>query len=459
MPDQTLSWNEARHLLAHTGFGGRPEEIEALAGLSRQVAVEQLLDAQDLSLDEPEWLHEPVRRPRSLSREERQQLQRQNREQLQELLDDWLQRMLATPSPAAMLQQRMILLWHGHLPVQMRKVKRSAFIFHQLQLFHQEALGNAGEMLHAIIRDPAMIAFLDNQSNRRGKPNENLARELMELFSLGPGAYTEADIREGARALTGYSLGIRGFMFRRFAHDSGVKTLLGATGRFDGDDFVDLILQQPACAKFLTAKLWHTFTGTEPPAAQLTEWAALLRRQKYDLKPLLRAMFTHDAFYSDHVVGQQIRDPIHLVIGTGRLLRLPLPSRTALALLRQLGQMPFSPPNVKGWPGGRAWIDTSRLLVRYGLAELIASTTSSREMRQMMRTSALSVDTEALFESSLSPADQVGALAKLLLPLPIPAEQLDVLLHAYQQDLQGDLAAAQRRLLGNIMLLPHFQLT
>jgi len=212
-----------------------------------------------------------------------------------------------------------------------------------------------------------MVIYLDNVSNRKGEPNENFAREVMELFTLGEGHYSEQDVREAARAFTGWSLDRHHgeFRFRPRLHDYGEKTVLGHRGDFDGDDVLDILLDQPATAEFITAKLWREFISPTPDPRAAKRLAAVFRASHYEIKPLLRAMLTSDAFYAPQNRAVLVKSPVDLIVGTLRLLDMhPDDLRPAAFVGRNLGQDVIAPPNVKGWPGGETWINSQTLLAR-----------------------------------------------------------------------------------------------
>jgi uncharacterized protein (DUF1800 family) len=234
-------------------------------------------------------------------------------------------------------------------------------------LLRREALGNFATLLHAVARDPAMLVYLDSAGSRRQAPNENFAREVMELFTLGEGHYGEQDVKEAARAFTGWSLDRESleFVYRRLWHDGGEKTVLGRSGRFDGDAVIDILLARPETAELVAAKLWREFVSPHPDTAEVKRWAQRLRDSRYELKPLLATILTSDAFWSQANRASLIKSPIDLVAGTLRTFAIqPEDLRPAVFASAALGQNPFSPPNVKGWPGGEAWIDSATLLGR-----------------------------------------------------------------------------------------------
>src|SRR5262249_34183614 len=281
-----------------------------------------------------------------------------------ELRGWWVREMLVTPSP---LTERMTLFWHNHFVSAQPKVRVSHLMYRQNATLRAYALGNFGAFLHAIAKDPAMVVYLDSRPNRGGAPNENFAREVMELFTLGEGHYTEADVKEAARAFTGWSLDREtgAFMFRPRLHDDGIKTVLGHSGRLDGDAVLDILLARPETAEFVVAKLWREFISPDPDPAEVARIARRFRASNYEIKVALSALLTSDAFYASANRGVLVKSPIELVVGTLRQLELAPDGAVPFAVAAAgMGQNLFSPPNVKGWPGGEAWINTTTLLAR-----------------------------------------------------------------------------------------------
>ncbi len=371
-------WNAraAEHLFNRAAFGITSEEIEDVLQHSLAEVVDELLSTRPAT-GEP-WFAERAgdgqyRQMENLPEEERRrfraQLRAADRQQMVDYASFWVDQMVNYEDP---LRDRITLFWHGFFTTSSRDVRRSYEVIQQHQFLRSNALESYADMLHGIVRDPAMLYYLDNNSNRRGKPNENLARELMELFSLGEGNYTEKDVQEVARALTGYSANREGgFEFKRRQHDPGIKRILGERGRFDGDDVVRVLLEQEACAEWVAGRLIHFLEGVEPEAGRLREYAGLLRNEDYQLRPFLRQLFLDPAFYRDEVVGTRVLGPVDYVIGMTRRLDLHPPARYLLLAAGDLGERLFEPPNVKGWEGGETWITTSSLLQRGNVAGLI----------------------------------------------------------------------------------------
>ncbi len=376
---------KAAHLLNRAGFGGTEDEIKKVMALGPFEAVEWLLDfpdgcAEEISQDDVPDLSSVEGYPKSYKAaqqlmrgmtqdermEYRQKLMRVNREAVLATGAWWVKRMGDGPYP---LQEKLTLFWHGHFTTSARDERSAYLLWQQNELLRRQAAGNFGKFVADISHDPAMLDYLNNQQNKKQHPNENYARELMELFTLGIGNYTEDDIKQAARAFTGWGHDGDEFVFRKYDHDNGEKRFFGQKGNLDGQDVIDGILDHRACAPYIAGRLW-TFFAYENPEPEVTQGLGqLLRTEKWEMRPLLRAMLTSQAFYSDKAIGTQIKSPVQLVVGTSRLLGLEPPVGRGLGdALAKMGQVPLEPPNVKGWPGGRAWINTSTLFVRYNTA-------------------------------------------------------------------------------------------
>jgi len=364
-----LGPDDARHLLNRTSFAASPAEIEAYARLTREEAASRLLATTRTTpvTPAPAWTAEPFhwpRLPREATVQERQALQRERREKGLELRSWWLEEMRVTPSP---LTERMTLFWHNHFVSSDQKVRSPQLMHRQNALLRRQALGNFGAMLHEVARDPAMVIYLDNASNRKAQPNENFAREVMELFTLGEGHYSEQDVKEAARAFTGWSVDLdRGeFLFRALQHDEGVKTLLGRSGNLTGDDVLRTLLAHPRTAEHIVEKLWRELVSPTPDPVEVKRIAARFRDSGYEIQVALRALLTSNAFYAQVNRATLVKSPVELVVGTLRQFRFSTGEMLPFAFtVTQLGQNLFAPPNVKGWPGGDAWINSSTLLAR-----------------------------------------------------------------------------------------------
>jgi uncharacterized protein (DUF1800 family) len=383
---------EARHLLNRTGFGAPLAEIEDMARLTRHEAIERLFAGVRRKARTPvppevmEWTD--PRQLRDLSPEARKEFQRRLRESGLALKSWWLAEMLATDSP---LTERMTLFWHNHFTSSLQKVRSSALLQRQNALLRRHALGSFAELLHEASKDPAMLVYLDTARNRRGQPNENFAREVMELFTLGEGRYREGDIKEAARAFTGWSLepATGEFRWRAFLHDGGVKTVLGRSGDFRGEDVIEILLAQPATAEFVAGKLWREFVSPGPAnereRADLARAAHAFRDGGYGIRVALRELLLSEAFWAPENRGALIKSPIDLVVGTLRQFEFGTGDTLPFVLLaRNLGQDLFSPPNVKGWPGGEAWITSNTLLERKQFLDRIFRVDEARMVAPMM---------------------------------------------------------------------------
>ena len=391
LPEKAFDYVAAVHLLNRAGFGGTPSQARALADMGLNKAVDQLVkyesqpvepvkaDLFDNSIMSPltDEQRETARNARLRNDEEvlaalqreRNRKQSEDRKQIAELQKWWIKRMIETPRP---LEEKMTLFFHGHFATGYRTIEDSFHMYQQNQLFRKFATGNFAQLAHRIIRDPAMIKYLDNDENQKSKPNENMARELMELFTLGEGrGYTEDDIKAGALALTGYTFKDDTFYFNDNNHDTSTKNIMGKSGQFDGDGFLDVILARNECAEFIAGKLFRFFVNdfsgdmSKEQKAFILAMANKLRASKYELKPLLDAVFSSAYFYSAQNRGAIIKSPIQLTVQAVRSLRTPVRELSALASATDLmGQNVFFPPNVKGWDGGRSWINTSTLFIR-----------------------------------------------------------------------------------------------
>lgn len=382
--DRSWSFTAAAHLLNRAGFGGPPAEIERLVKLGPDRAVDWLVNFEEIpdETTNPEWAKpDPQRQEkfeamRKAGEEERRRLQRAEqqlqRQRMTELRGWWLERMAHGPRP---LQEKLVLFWHGHFATSVEKVREPYLMWRQNELFRRLAHGNWLQILIEVAQDPAMLIWLDQAQSRKDHPNENFAREVMELFALGEGHYTEKDITEAARALTGWTFdrNAQRFVNRPFIHDNTAKTVLGKTGNLDGEDVLEQIVAQPQAAKFITAKLWNFFAAEAPTEELNTALAALLRQHDNQFKSVLRAMFRSEEFYAPNVIRNQVKSPVQWLVGTVRVLETALPAPTICwGLTRNLGQDLFAPPNVKGWDGGVTWINTNPLLSRYNEAAVLA---------------------------------------------------------------------------------------
>jgi uncharacterized protein (DUF1800 family) len=371
---------KARHLLNRAGFGVPRERVERLASMTPEEAVGSLCDFTGSDAPAPDFLMEPItpgqvrQQHPDLDYEAQQKFVRERRQEERKAIDQlkawWLARVVHTPDP---LEEKLALFWHGHFAVSAQKVQYSAHMHDYYDVLRAHAAGNAKALTIAVGQTPAMLDYLDNRRSTKQKPNENWARELMELFTMGQRTYTEEDIKASARAFTGWTTDGNAFRYNLATHDTGEKAFLGRTGHFDGWDILDIIFEQPATAEFLSAKLWKYFAKEEVDADAVTALAAVMRESNYEIRPVLRALFQSKRFYADDIIGTQVKSPAQYVAQLCEDLGLErLPYGAMAQGTRVLGQDLFYPPNVKGWDGNRAWINANSLLLRYNLPVALA---------------------------------------------------------------------------------------
>lgn len=288
-----------------------------------------------------------------------------NRAQIESLRGWWVQEMIRTPRP---LQEKMALFWHNYFPSSWRKGIPAEHMGLQIELFRERGLGDFRSLLQAVAKDRAMLRYLDTLENQKLHPNENFARELMELFTLGVGHYTERDVLEAARAFTGWAYDKNGFVLRRHQHDDGEKTVLGKKGNFDGEEIIDLLLEHPATAARLSTRLLDFFAGPDRPEGMDRHYAKVLLGHKWSLPRFLETLFTDPDFYRSEVVGSRISGAVESIVGTARRMQYVPPNPFVGTAAEMLGQALLEPPSVKGWDDGEAWITTSLYFWRCNIA-------------------------------------------------------------------------------------------
>jgi len=397
-PSSEDLWDVAKagHLLRRAGFGPLPSEIARAVQIGPDRAVDALFSFPADAPPPPafgeirpaearvdEMLREFARtntKPKDSPelRAAYEEVHRAHERGLVALTSWWFDRMAKTPAP---LQEKLTLFWHGHFTTSAGDVHDAIAMHDQNQLFRLHAAGNFPRLLDGVARDPAMLRYLNNDANRKGHPNENWARELMELFTMGIGHYTEPDIRESARAWTGWTLrdyrtfeDRRNFAFKPPLHDDGPKTFLGQTGNLDGTDVMRIILANPATPRWIAAKLAKFFVSPTPDSDLVDAMAQKLVASGYEIAPVLRALFRSRAFYRPEVVHAQIKSPVEFVVGAVRHLGIADPDWLRLGFLAgAAGQRLFYPPTVKGWDGGKAWINAATVFGRANLAGALLS--------------------------------------------------------------------------------------
>jgi uncharacterized protein (DUF1800 family) len=306
---------------------------------------------------------------KELDKDQRKKLREQSREDLKNLNIRWLDEMI---NSEAQLREKVALFWHGHFAC---RVINSYFQQELLDVIRANALGSFKDLLRGVSKSAAMLQFLNNQQNKKQHPNENFAREVMELFTLGRGNYTENDIKEAAKAFTGWGFNLSGsFVFKKNQHDNDSKTVLGKTGNFDGDDVINILLEQKQTALFIAKKMYKFFVN-ENADAEKVEWLGNRFYQSgYNIKSLLEDIFTSDWFYAEKNIGTKIKSPVELLAGIRRFLPMEMNNDQAQLLFqRTLGQVLFYPPNVAGWPGGKNWIDSSTLMLRLRIPQILTA--------------------------------------------------------------------------------------
>jgi uncharacterized protein (DUF1800 family) len=350
---------QIKHLYSRAGFGLRFADIQSFSNVSVKNAVKSLLDATDdaVAAVTTDTEYTPAMKTDVAARKMFMQQQRQEEKDLNLA---WMDKMMNTH---AVLQEKMTLFWHNHFACRDNK----AFFTQQLNNIHRtNALGSFRTMLFQVAEAPAMLQFLNNQQNLKNHPNENFAREVMELFTVGRGNYTETDIKESARAFTGYGFNKDGaFVVRKFAHDDGQKTFMGKTGNFTGEDILNILLERKETAHFVCNKLYKYLVNEVPDPAHVNAMADVFYTSNYEIKPLLEYVFTASWFYDDKNTGNLVKSPVEFLVGLSRQFYVTYDKPEILLQFQKvLGQVLFYPPNVAGWPGGRNWIDSSSLMYR-----------------------------------------------------------------------------------------------
>jgi uncharacterized protein (DUF1800 family) len=394
--------DRARHLIERAGFGATPDEVARLAAMTPERAVGSLvdydaIDASALGSFEESGIWDPGMDPFPPSRAEAVRLARERGEllgekvlppgtqrRLQPVVDKffyslyannietqrlglwWANRMIATPRP---LEEKLTLFWHGHFATGQNKVRDYRMMLQQNRMLRANASGNLRDLLVGILKDPGMLVYLDNGENVKSHPNENFGRELLELFTMGVGNYSERDVREAARAFTGWTNDVLTYKFDTAQHDFGEKTFLGRIGPLNGEDIIDTILAQPVTGEYVAAKLYRFFVREDIPNEVKAELGRSFRASGYQVKPLIRRILLSKDFYSPPSVATQVKSPVHLVVSTYRKMGLrEVPTIPDFGRMTgSLGQTLFEPPNVAGWAGGRTWITPATLLHRGNL--------------------------------------------------------------------------------------------
>jgi uncharacterized protein (DUF1800 family) len=441
--------NERRlcHLLRRTSFGVSPKKLAAMKGKSADEIIDSLLD------------FDPMVDPFESMVNELEGFV--NFTLANSVASYWFYRMLNTPHP---MQERIALFWHGRWATGAGKVENGRYMHRQIQTFRQLGLGSFRELCVVMGRDPAMLIWLDGRSNVKGKPNENYAREVMELFTLGIGNYTEGDVKELARAFTGWKINgeEEKVYFDRKQFDDGEKTILGQTGKFDSESAVDLLLSQPIAPKHLAKNLLKEFIHPQPTDEHIEHYAKRLIAHEWDVKKVMREMLSSRLFFSDWAYRARIKSPVELAVGAA----LAMGGKVSTDFLREstirLGQNLLNPPNVKGWPGDKTWINSNTVLLRFNFAMQMAT----QRQREFVRKSAID---DWLEQNKIKSADDViDHFAAVLLDGELPDEAREKFVDYMNLDsknnekpfkLSGETINSKvRGLLHMMMTMPEFQL-
>jgi uncharacterized protein (DUF1800 family) len=394
----------AAHLLRRSGFGASPEEIRRAVEKGLEETVEGLFQvpaAEDTAYQSAfELINGRL----------------MDFADIEAVRAWWVFRMMTTKAP---LREKLALFWHGHFATSAGKVEDARLMHGQVETFRRLAWGNFRELALAIARDPAMLVWLDGESSTKEHPNENFGRELLELFTCGIGQYSEADVQAAARAFTGWQRSGAAFAFNAEAHDGGVKRFLGKSGRFDGGDIIDILMQQPATPRLLARKLLRFFASPEPPEDVVDQAALVLDRTQLDIKWFLRELFLSRYFHSDTCYRVRIASPAELVVGAVRTLDVRWTAAEAAGDMAAMGQDVLAPPSVKGWDGEQAWINTNTWAARRGFAQTLAQLAADGDSFGPR------LDISRIVPAELTEPDAVvGRIADVLVQGDLPASVL-----------------------------------
>lgn len=456
-----------QHLLLRAGFGVDPTGFSSYTRLSFPKAVDRIF--QDSKSARPiqlfEWSPRKDERLKNASPTRRKEIRKQRRQDIKKLNTHWL---LQLATAKSQLREKMTLFWHDHFAA---RVEHPYALQNFNNLMREHALGDFKVLLMAVSKHPVMLEFLNNRQNKKASPNENFAREVMELFTLGRGNYTEQDIKEAARAFTGWNFDKEGnFIFRKKQHDEGPKEFKGRTGRFKGEDIIEILLEEKQTARYIAGKLYNFFVHPTPNAERTEAIASVFYDSGYDISQTLRFIFEADWFRDPTNIGVRIKSPAEYIAGMFRSLNITVENpETLIQIQKILGQVLFNPPNVAGWPDGRAWIDSSTLMARMTIpsAILLAADTDlqanadlmdmgdNRKTLKKLKKIKANVDWGPLMAHlrKTKATKQAQALADLL--LQVPTQNLSVV-EGMTAHLQGP--ERTKALTSHIISLPEYQL-
>ena len=357
-----------QHLYWRAGFGMSPKEWSSKKKRSTQKVIDELFKNAHQASQRKVVKNGNGIESSEMAMASKKEKRKENKIRIGSHNTDWVLRM-GNPDESALLE-KMTLFWHGHFAC---RTKVPGWARNQLNTIRKHALGNFRELVLAIARDGSMIRYLNNQQNKKRKPNENFARELMELFTIDRGNYTEKDVKEAARAFTGWSSNLKGdFVFRKRQHDFGQKIFFGKKGKWDGDEIIDMILEKRETSEFIARKAYRFFVNDKIDERNVEYLARVLYDSNYDIEKLMRAIFESKWFFDEENVGVKIKSPIELLAGMIRTFEVEFRNPAALIFIEKaLGQVLFDPPNVAGWAGGKSWIDNSTLMLRLNMANVL----------------------------------------------------------------------------------------
>lgn len=484
-PLPASAWNSelARHLLRRAGWAARPDDVARATSEGMRRTLERLFPATPPPLPRPVYLTQIEPRLSELGTlkraaagpEERRTFEREERD-LQnsagvEFTFKWLQ---AAADPTRSAYEKWVLFLSDVYVVSMEKASRAESIYQHFDILRTFGAGPAPELTKAVSRSPAMIIYLDLNRSTKRAPNENFARELFELFVLGEGNYTEDDIKQAARAFSGYRYNNdkEGFRLAEKEHDRGDKTIFGETAPFHGDEVIELAYRQPAAATFLPREMARFYLSDQPiPAAFFAPLGAQWRQAGFNLRELCLRFFGSTIFYHPEFRGSLIKSPVHYHLALVQDLGLdviPL-QRTTLQPLRQMGQNLLRPPNVRGWVGGRLWINSSTLAARRQLAQTLCSPFDTDRLNaderleiEAARDSGhgrFTVDEERIRAfTALGPQGITDRLCDFFLPVRVTPEYRATLVEYLEKDLAGDFEAQARQATIAVLQSPEYQL-
>ena len=446
-PDDPFDDRKAAHLLRRSGFGAPPDRVDRAVREGLEATVEGLFDEAEEESRAFDRAFEAISGSFA------------DFADIDQLRGWWVHRMVKTRAP---LREKLALFWHGHFATSVEKVEDTHLMQRQLDTFRRLAWGNFRDLALAVARDPAMIAYLDGDSNTKAHPNENFGRELMELFTCGIGQYTEPDVQAAARAFTGWHREGAEFTFRADQHDDSRKRFLGKSGRFDGGDVVEILIQHPATARRVAGKLLRFFAAPEPSPEALDGATALLERTRLDVKWFLRELFQSQYFYSKDCYRARISSPAEFVVGAVRSLGVRWAGARVAEQMGAMGQSLFAPPSVKGWDGETKWINSSTLAARAATARALSELDEDNPYGAKL-------DLGGLIPPTLTePAEVVDRLAQVLFQGDLaPSIRKDLVEfattteagnnpQAFRED-EALRAARTRALIGLLLALPEYQ--